>query len=142
MGSGRLKVSPDDYNPKWESEVLAGYKNGNSDVWVRVNCFKNHTVSSDLWYRWLDEEETFSGTIKRGHELCQAWWENVSKSHADGSNTDANATSLIFNMSNRFRETWKQRQTVEQTTKIALDIDEMDKLAEYLEENGVNTDDL
>lgn len=141
----RPEVNPEDYNPEWQEEILSAYEDGKSDVWVRVKCFKNHRVSNDLWYRWIDEIEEFSETVKYGKELARAWWENVSQEHASGVNTDANATSLIFNMTNRFRDgedAWKQRQSVEQTTKHSLDIQEADKLREFLEENGVDTSEL
>lgn len=139
---GRPKINPEDYNPNWEEEVASAYSEGKSDTWIRAKCFKKHVVSDDLWYRWIEEIEIFSRAIKNGKKMSQAWWEDVSQEHASGCNTDANATSLIFNMSNRFKEQWKQRQSVEQTTKHSLDIDELDKLQEFLEENGVDTKNL
>jgi len=145
LHNGRPKVNPEDYNANWKQEVIGGYKLGKSDVWVRVNCFKDHTVSEDLWYRWIDEIDDFSLIIKSGHESSQSWWENVSQDHADGTNPQANATSLIFNMSNRFkdgRNSWQQRVNVEQTTKLSLDVNELDKLREYLAEHGVDLEDL
>ena len=138
MPAGRPKVDPEDYNTEWQEEMLAGYSDGNSDVWIRVNCFKKHTVSKDLWYRWIEEIDQFSSTVKEGHELCQAWWETKSKEHATGAKPEANATSLIFNMCNRFKNTWQQRQTVEQTTKHTLDINNLEALEELLEEHGVD----
>jgi hypothetical protein len=139
---GAPKISPEDYNPEWKEQMLEAYKNGKSNVWVKVNCFNDHRVSDDLWYRWLEEEEELSGTVKLGKQMSQAYWEDVSQEHANGTNTDANATSLIFNMSNRFKDEWKQRQSVEQTTKHSLDVNSLDELQDFLEENGVNIDDL
>lgn len=139
---GRPKVSPEDYNPDWKEQILKAYRDGNSDVWIRARCFNDRIVSDDLWYRWIEEEEDFSRTVKFGKQLSQAWWEEQSKDHASGTNTDANATSLIFNMSNRFKDEWKQRQSVEQTTKVTFDVEDLDELQEFLEENGVNTEGL
>lgn len=140
--AGRPKVDPEDYNPNWEEEMMAGYADGNSDIWVRVHCFKKHIISSDLWYRWIDELAGFSAAVKQGKTASQAFWETEGKKHATGENTDANATSLIFQTCNRFPDAWKQRQSVEQTTKVSLGIDEIDKLKDILEENGVDIENL
>jgi hypothetical protein len=139
---GRPKVSPEDYNPNWKEELEAAYLDGKSDIWVRARCFKGKVISSELWYRWLEEEKEFSTTVKAGKVLSQSYWEDLSQSHGAGINTDANATSLIFNMTNRFSESWKQRQSVEQSTKVSLDMDDADKLAEFLKENGVDVSSL
>lgn len=135
---GRPKVDPEDFNPDWKEEMIAAYTLGKSDVHCRVKCFKEHVVSDDLWYRWIDEIPEFSLTVKDGHHLSMTWWENVSQEHASGDKKDANATSLIFNMCNRFRNDYQQRQTVEQTTKHSLDIDNLDELRDILEESGVD----
>lgn len=137
--NGRPKVNPEDYNPDWAKEMTEAYSEGKSDVWVRARCFNGKVVSEDLWYRWVEEVDEFSLTVKGGKLLSQSHWEDVSQDHAKGINTDANATSLIFNMSNRFKDTWKQRQSVEQSTKVSLDMDEAGKLEEFLKEHGIDT---
>ncbi len=136
--TGRPETNPEDYNPNWQEEMIAAYALGKSDTHCKVNCFNNHIVSNDLWDRWIAEKNDFSETVKKGHNLSMAWWENVSQKHADGSKQNANATSLIFNMCNRFRNDYQQRQTVEQTTKHSLDVDNLDELRELLEEAGVD----
>ena len=135
---GRHTVNPEEYNPNWEKEIIAAYKDGKSDTWIKANCFKSHRVSNDLWDRWIDEIENFSEAIKHGRKLSQSWWEDQSQDHACGRNLDANATSLIWNMSNRFRREWKQRQPQEEPIKFKLEIEGLDKLGEFLEENGVD----
>ena len=136
---GRPQVNPEDYNPQWVDAVTAAYGDGKSDVWVRARCFNGRVVSQDLWTRWLEEIEDFSLTVSNGRYLSQSYWEEKSQDHAVGINTDANATSLIFNMTNRFKGTWKQRQSVEQSTKVSLDMDEAGKLEEFLKEHGIDT---
>jgi len=136
--TGRPETNPEDYNPKWKEEMLIAYKDGKSDTHCKANCFKKHIVSNDLWDRWIQDIKDFSETVKNGHILSMDWWEGVSQEHADGSKQNANATSLIFNMCNRFRNEYQQRQTVEQTTKHSLDIDNLDELREILEESGVD----
>lgn len=138
---GRPRVDPEDYNPEWKEELIEHYSEGKSDLAAKTKCFKKHRVSSELWYRWMEEHEEFSTTVKFGRELSRLWWEELSAEHASGVNSDANATSIIFNMTNRFRngdDAWKQRQSVETATKVSLDIDELDKLQEYLSDNGVD----
>ncbi len=140
--SGAPKVEPEFYNPNWKKEIIDAYKDGKSDIWIRVNCFNAHRVSDDLWYRWIKDIEEFAMSVKEGKLLSQAWWEDVSQEHADGSRTSSNAVSLIFNMTNRFKKDWKQRQTVEQTNKHSLDIDSIDEIRALLEESGVDVDKL
>jgi hypothetical protein len=136
---GRPLKNPEDVNANWQEEMLEAYGNGKSDVWVRARVFK--AISNDLWYRWT-EDDTFSETVKRGRALSQAWWEDVSTDHAVGNNTDANATSLIFNMSNRFKDEWKQRQSVDQVTTVKADIDDLKKIDERLREYGIDPNSL
>jgi hypothetical protein len=63
-------------------------------------------ISKDLWYRWIEEEEEFSNTIKRCHALCEAWWTRHGRQMATGI-ADGNATVWIFNMKNRFK--WRDK---------------------------------
>ena len=139
---GRPKVSPADYNKNWQQDMLDHYRDGNSDVSVRVNCFGDRVVSHELWYRWIEEDKKFSQSVKEGSALSMDWWENVSKQHASGEKPQANATSLIFNMCNRFKDHYQQRQVVEQTTAHTLSISELNKLKEELEELGLDTSKL
>jgi hypothetical protein len=120
---GRPKINPQELNVNWKADMLALYKEGKSDVSIRCNCF-DRVISTDIWYRWIDELDDFYETVKQGKALCQDWWENLSQEHASGKNEEANATGIIFNMSNRFRNAprgeenlWKQRQTVDNNIK-------------------------
>ena len=139
---GRPKVNPYECNENWEEQAIAAYIEGKSDAYVRCHCFGGRRISYDLWERWMAEEPGFSESIKYGRELSRVWWEDVSQKHACGDNTSANPTSLIFNMCNRFKEKYKQRQTVDTTNKVSLDVDEMDKLVEFLEDHGVDVSKL
>lgn len=139
---GRPTVNPEDYNMDWQDQMISAFKKGKSEVWTRANCFGNRRISNDLWYRWVDEHGEFSETLKYGKVVSQAWWEDKSQEHAIGELDGGNATTLIFNMTNRFREDWKQRQTVESTNKISLDPAELEKIELYLKEHGVDVDSL
>lgn len=132
---GRPEINPQDIESNWKEAMLNAYSDGKSDVWVRARVFK--AVSNSTWYRWLEHEE-FSETVKEGRLLSQAWWEDVSVDHAVGNNTDANATSLIFNMSNRFKDEWKQRQSVEQTTTHHVEFEDIKKTEQFLIDNGID----
>jgi hypothetical protein len=89
----------------WEEDCLALSKDGASDVELREEL----NISDDLWYRWIDEDEEFSRTIKRCHRLCQIWWERHGRKMASGQ-ADGNATVWIFNMKNRFGWTDRTQQ--------------------------------
>ena len=42
---GAPKIDPEQQNPDWEAEIIAAYRQGKSDVWIRANCFKDHILS-------------------------------------------------------------------------------------------------
>lgn len=132
---GRPLKNPMDIESNWKELMKIAYTDGKSDVWVRARVFKG--ISDALWYRWIEDEE-FSRTVKAGRVLSQAYWEDLSHDHAAGNNTDANATSLIFNMSNRFKDEWKQRQSVEQETRIVIELDDVKKAEQFLIDNGID----
>lgn len=133
---GAPTKNPEDVNPNWQEAMKVAYSEGKSDTWVRARVL--NAISRDLWYRWMEEDKDFSDSVKQGRELSQAWWEDVSVDHAVGSNTDANATSLIFNMSNRFKDDWKQRQSVEQTTTHVMEFEDLKKTEQFLIDNGID----
>lgn len=75
-------------------------------------------ITKQTFYCWVDPEsdqyhESFSDSVKQGESLSQLWWEDKLKDAAVGSNKDANATLMIFNMKNRFRNNWNDMNITE-----------------------------
>lgn len=64
--------------------ILDSYENGGADVHVKNLIARNTPItvmSDDLWYRWLQEEPTFSSAVHRGRLLAQEWWMNKGREH-------------------------------------------------------------
>ena len=56
----------------------------------------------------MEEEEEFSGTVKRGRQLSASWWEKIGRKNLE--NKDFSFTGWYMNMKNRFK--WKDRHDV------------------------------
>ena len=65
-----------------------------------------------------NHQPDFLEAIKMGETFSQAWWEELGRSGTSGENTDINATMYQFNMKNRFKEDWRDKQEIQQTTTI------------------------
>ena len=93
-------------------EILELYSIGGSDVEVKAMIWKwQGSFSNNLWERWMEEEQTFWETIKRGRELSRAWW--ISKGRSELDNKDFSYTGWYMNMKNRFGWADKQETKVE-----------------------------
>lgn len=109
MPAGRPKIGIDVLPREWKEAILDAYKNGASDIEIKALIYdwKGH-FSNDLWDRWLEEEKEFSEIIKKGRELCQAWWEKKGRTNLD--NQKFSYTGWYMNMKNRFK--WKDRHDI------------------------------
>ena len=107
------KTIKDTLSPDWKEKVLDLYKEGGSDVEVRVML----GISNDLWTRWMEEEQEFSETIKKGRELSYAWWLKQGRMLRD---KDLNVTLWYMNMKNRFG--WRDKQDVEVGGSIKIEV--------------------
>ena len=86
---------------KWQEEIINLYEVGASDVEVRAYLSKNrNSFSTDLWNRFIAEEEEFSKTIKKGREFSNAWWEKQGRENLK--DRSFNPTLWYMNMKNRF----------------------------------------
>jgi len=65
----------------------------------------------------------FSDAVKGGETLSQAWWEGAGRKGIMGE-MEFNATLYQFNMKNRFKEDWRDKQEIVQTTTIVDMTDE------------------
>ena len=97
----RPKKTLDNLPKNWKKIITDIKRQGGSDVEVRVAL----DISDDLWSRFIKEIEEFSRTIKKGTDLCEAWW--VKEGRVNLGNRQFNAVLWYMNMKNRFG--WKDK---------------------------------
>ncbi len=106
MAGGR----PSDYKPEYCDQLVQHMAQGLSfEAFAGViGCVKG------TLYNWAEQHDEFLYAKKRGIEACRLFWE---KAGIDGlMNKDGvsmNATVWIFNMKNRFKEEWADKQQLE-----------------------------
>lgn len=122
--TGAPKKTLDILPKSWEKKVLALYYQGGSDI--EVMCMLN--ISRDLWYRWLKEEPHFSDTIKKGRDLCEAWWKGVGRTNLH--DKQFSYVGWYMQMKNRFG--WKDKTEVENKN-VELKLTE-EETREYINE--------
>lgn len=114
MAGGRPKDEViDRLKEGWQTRFLEMGREGCSDVEIRAEF----GISSDLWWRWIDEDEEFSATAKKAKDACHAKWEQMGRKMAFGE-VEGNPTTWIFNMKNRFN--WRDKQDVEHSGQVDL----------------------
>lgn len=110
---GRPKKGIDLLPKDWDKNIIELYSEGGSDVEVKAMIWKwLDSFSNDLWDRWLKEEPNFSETIKKGRQLCKAWWHSKGR---ELENKDLSSTLWYMNMKNRFG--WADKQNIDHTSK-------------------------
>jgi hypothetical protein len=118
MPAGRPLLTLDDLPEGWHDIALELYKNGASDVEVRVALRRDgySVMSDDLWYRFLGQEEEFSRTIKAGQAMARAWWEAKGRTELDSQTFSP--TLWHMNMANRYG--WHNRQDLKITGDVKI----------------------
>ena len=111
MPAGR----PTEYDPSKNEEIVKLMAEGASLVEVAGLL----DISRSTLYDWIDEKsprfnKEFSDTLSRGMTLCQIWWEKNGRKNLD--NPKFNHPLYAFNMTNRFRKDWKNKQSIEHST--------------------------
>lgn len=90
----------------WQDDVLQLYKDGASDAEIKALLYDMlGTFSNNLWDRWMEEEEEFWETIKKGRMLAEAWW--TKSGRVNLKDREFNYTGWYMNMKNRYG--WKDR---------------------------------
>lgn len=103
----RPKKTLKDLPENWKTLILNIKSQGGSDVEVRVAL----DISTDLWDRFKKEIEEFSETVKKGQDLCEAWWLERGRQLE---NRQFNAVLWYMNMKNRFN--WKDKSETDITS--------------------------
>jgi transposase len=110
MAGGR----PTKYQPEICEKVIELMKGGAS----------RHTVALELeidyqtLLNWEEKHKEFFDALKIGTSLSRGWWEK--KAQESIADKDINATILIFNLKNRFREAWNdtQKQVIDSKSEV------------------------
>lgn len=77
-------------------------------------------VSKQTLYDWAERHSEFLDAKKVAFEENRYFWEKIGIELANGKNVDGNPTAWIFNMKNRFREEWRDKQEIEQNSNVNL----------------------
>ena len=102
MPAGR----PTKYNPDLCNTVLAAGIEGKTLAGMAEAC----DIDRSTLNAWMEIHEEFSRAVKRGLQKAQVDWEDKGRIATFGGIEGFNATSYIFQMKNRFKEDWRDKQ--------------------------------
>src|SRR5690606_39606725 len=68
---------------------------------------------------WRKEKTDFSEAIKKAIRHSQGWWERLGRVGASGQH-EINPTVYIFNMKNRFKDDWRDKQEIDNNHKVEV----------------------
>ena len=106
---GRPQKDLSELPDNWYNQILDLYKDGASDVEIKAMIHDwLGTFSNSLWNRWMEEEDEFSQTIKKGKMLSEAWWSRNGRVNLK--TREFNYTGWYMNMKNRFG--WSDKQEI------------------------------
>lgn len=94
---GRPRKTLKDLPVDWEDIIVSDMSKGASLTEIKA---KLGICGSRTYKKLLENCEEFSTTIKRGKELCEAWW--LEKGRINLENNKFSATLWYMNMKNRF----------------------------------------
>lgn len=106
---------PSKYDPAMCETVIELGKVGASRAEIALEL----DIHIDTFIEWQKQHPAFSEAVKRAMQLAQGWWEKQGRL-STFAGKDFNATSYIFQMKNRFRDDWADRQVNEQTGTIKV----------------------
>lgn len=98
---------PTKYDPAMCETVIDLMREGAS----RVEVCAELDICYHTWQAWQEEHEEFSQSVKRGVELCQAWWEREGRIALR--DKEFSYTGWYMNMKNRFG--WRDKHEIENT---------------------------
>lgn len=101
----RGKGRPTDYDPAFCERVVALGSEGKSKAQIAAEL----GVVRQTLYAWAETYREFSDALNRAKELELAWWENEGQAGLR-MGKDFNAAAFIFQMKNRFKEDYRDKQ--------------------------------
>ena len=101
---------PTKYDPTWmlDKIIEGGRLGGSKDKMAAMIG-----VHLDTLYDWAEKHAEFSEALKKAVQLSKVWWENFGQVSALGMVDGFNSTTWIFNMKNRFPETYRDVKVTE-----------------------------
>lgn len=114
MAGGR----PSKYNPDFCEQVV---KLGAEGMGV-CEMATELGISWDSFNTYREEHPEFSGAVKEALRQSQAWWEGKGRQATFGGCDGFNATSYIFQMKNRFKDDWRDKQETEHSGGVTVQI--------------------
>lgn len=105
MPAGR----PTKYDPSLCKVVIECGEQGKTLAGMAEAC----DIHRETLNEWMANYSEFSDAVKRGLQKAQALWEDKGFLATFGGVEGFNATSYIFQMKNRFREDWREKQEIE-----------------------------
>ena len=100
---------PTKYKPEFCERVIELGKQGASKVEIAAEL----GVHYHAFLNWQDKYPEFAQSVSEASRLCQAWWERKGREATFGGCEGFNATAFIFNMKNRFPDSWRDRKEQE-----------------------------
>lgn len=122
---------PTKYDPVMCEVVVDLMRDGAS----RVEVCAELDICYDTFLAWQAEHQEFSESVKRGVDLCQAWWEREGRTNLK--DKDFSYTGWYMNMKNRFA--WADRNEVKHSGEIQqVTDDQLDtRLSELIRKAGI-----
>lgn len=105
---------PTKYKPEMCDKVIELGKIGASKHEMALEL----DVAMSTFDVWQNENKAFSEAVRQAVQFSQAWWEKNGRIATFGGHEGFNATSYIFNMKNRFRESWNDKTETHVTGEI------------------------
>lgn len=113
MSGGR----PTKYSPDVCERVLALGKEGMG----KCEMAEELGIHYQTFEAWQEVHEEFSTAVKAALRSSQAWWEKNGRLATFGAVEGYNATSFIFNMKNRFKDDWRDKQEQEHSGSVKVE---------------------
>lgn len=107
---------PSGYNPEFCDLVVEMGKTGASKAEMALDL----DIAWSTFQSWEQQHEEFSVAVKKAMQLSRGWWEKQGRLKTFN-DKDFNPTSYIFQMKNRFREDWADRQVNEQAGTVRIE---------------------
>ena len=104
---------PKKYDPAMCETVVSLMAEGAS----RVEVCAELGIHYETFQIYQEIHPEFSEAVKKGVQLCQAWWEREGRTNLK--NKDFSYTGWYMNMKNRFK--WTDKQEVEHSGKVVLE---------------------